>query len=99
MTTAEHMAMAVLQGDMTAARALADMLLEDIDKGVLIPHTKKITSDINKVRVVVFFPCQIDGIDVEIDQDGLRDAIENWITGGGPLVLVGADRLELYELH
>lgn len=99
LSVAEQMAVAVLKGDMDAARMLADKLVDDIQNGVneLLP-VKQIKTSVKNIRVAVYFPVTVDGHQVGVDLDNTREAVREWLEEGGPLVLLGADRIELYEL-
>jgi hypothetical protein len=98
-STAEQMAIAVLRGDYTSAKALADLLQQEMaDGAVPIPLVRKITCSLDKLRVCVFFPADSD---VVIDRQGMRDAIGAWLESRRPdqaLLLYGATHIELYEM-
>lgn len=103
LTTKEEMALEVLRGNDTAAKALAQMLLDDEATALYtLPPVHKITSDVSKIRVVVYFPVMIGGEPVEIDTTSIEEHVQAWITAPpedqGLLVLQGAERIELYEL-
>ncbi len=100
LTTEEEMAVEILKGNMTAATALAQKLCDDMAAGVRLPPINKITCDVSKLRVVVYFPSRIDGEHVEIDTAGTQEGLDNWLNGSAdnPLILQGAERIELYEL-
>ena len=101
LTTEEVMALKVLQKDMVAARALAEKLIEDHAHGVRLPPINKITCDVNRLRVVVFYPIHAaDGVELAIDSETNDRDITNWLDGQGPriLFLQGAERVELYEV-
>lgn len=93
MTTAEAMAVAVLKGDLAAARALADHLLEEYGRGAedLVP-VRKVVADADKIRVALFFPAE-----AELDYDQTYHAVDNWVTRGHHLLLRGCERMDVYE--
>jgi hypothetical protein len=100
-TTAEVMALAVLKGDLTAARALAESLMEDYEaNGHELPPVTKITAPIEKVRVAVYLSS--DETDQRLIPDELqavRENVLNWLRGDANiLIMTGIDRIELYEL-
>ena len=99
MTTAEAMALAVLKGDLVAAKALADHLIADEagTAGFALPPIQKFTGDFSKLRIVTYVDPAL-GADVQIDRERMRRSITNWLLRGEPLVLMGFSRLELYEL-
>lgn len=95
---AEAMALAVLRGDMAAARALADHLMEEYNAGSReIPPVKKLVVNRKNLRAV-FRTYESLGADVLIDVDQLRSAYEAWVDDGGCLILIGC-HIELYELE
>jgi hypothetical protein len=96
MTTLESMAIAVLRGDLAAARALADSLREEHSEGMMeLPPVHRIKCDRDKLRVIVFCP-----IEVVIDKRGIHEVVEKWIAGNGSktLAVQGVERIELYEM-
>lgn len=96
---AESMALAVLKGDLAAARALADLLLEDWKGGAReLPPIRRLSADSGRLRVIVYFPLMVGDAEVDLDVDGVREAVRAWLDGGETLLLQGADRVELYEL-
>lgn len=98
MTTAEAMAIAVLKGDMVAARALADHLLEDYPPGGReLPPLTKIRTDAADVRVVLWLR---DGIRAtgELIREA-HETIADWLDDGQTLVLPPEiSRLDIYEI-
>lgn len=102
LSTAEVMALEVLRSkgrDMLVARALADKVQEECSQGIHLAPVHKITTvDRNKIRVVVFFGKEVLRGEVEIDIPAAVRAVHNWLDSGGPLMLVGVDKIELYEL-
>ena len=98
MTTAESMALAVLKGGLVAARALADLLMQEYSEGAkeMLPF-KKLPFDVGRARVIVY----LDG-DTRLDErDALppEQAVADWLAGIGPLILCGIDRVEVYEIE
>lgn len=101
MTDAELMAVAVLKGDYKAALLLADEVTETVarDPELRIPPVHRVTvTDRSRLRVVVYASQPPDGGEPILDTDSLINGIEDWLTNGGPLMLYGIDRLELFEL-
>lgn len=101
LSTYEVMALEVLKGNLSAARALADRLVEDEALGVFLPPVNRITCHASKLRVAVYFPALIDGREFIVDADSMSGQIEDWLSPlhePAPLMLVGAERIELYEL-
>lgn len=98
MTTAEAMAVAVLKGDMVAARALADLLQEQYNTGAKeIPPIKHLKVDRSRLRAVFFADPDL-GQGVGFDMTALQIAYDNWLAGREPLGLVGVSRVEFYEM-
>lgn len=100
MTTAEQMALEVLRGDLVAAKALADLLLENVAHGeVPILRIKTLTvSDPSRLRVVIYF-----GKEYELTREMIERTeviVKNWLRANGSTVLLiqGVDRIEIYEL-
>ena len=98
MTTAEAMAVAVLKGDLVAARALADHLCEtepDRERQLLPIKTFKV--DATNVRGIAFTMPEL-GNDVLIDVEGFRQTFDQWLRGEIRFMpTVGISRIELYE--
>jgi hypothetical protein len=96
MTTLEAMALAVLKGDLAAARALADSLREEYGEGgIELPPVRKITASPERLRVVAHFPLSPD---IEVDDDSVKRGIVEWLTGKTRVLgLVGCERFDLYE--
>lgn len=96
-TTAEAMALAVLRGDLAAARALADYLLENVNGGAIeIPPIKVLRHDHKNLRVVLrTYECL--GGDCTVDALETERAVTDWLEGKQHLVLKGM-HIELYEL-
>lgn len=98
MTTAEAMAIAVLKGDMVAARALADHLCEtevNREKQLLPVKTFKVES--NDIRVIAFVEPSLVN-DVRLNEAGLRHSFKRWLSGEDrTLALTGFSHVELYE--
>jgi hypothetical protein len=94
LSAAEHMAVAVLRGDLTAARALADCLVNDYGEGGReIPPLRRVTANRDRVRVILYLK---DG--VEVDMPASTRAVAAWLSGDGPLFAAGVDRVELFEV-
>lgn len=97
LTLEEEMALAVLRGDMVAARALADRLTEVIntDGQQLLP-TKEIKIGSDNLRLIVYV-----ADNHELTQDVFNSLLEGtgkWLRGEiDSLVLVGVDRIEVYQ--
>lgn len=100
MTTAEAMAVAVLKGDLTAARALAEHLTEEYATGWPVLPVHKITCSPDRIRVAVFLREGTD--EAAVDWEMLRTSIRSWVSHdvdpGDALVLLRVERIELYEL-
>ncbi len=91
------MAMAVLRGDLAAAKGLADYLVNEA-QGIVLPPIKEIIgihTDPDAYRVALF----IENPDVEIDRDLVDEAVESWLRRGGTLVLQGISRIEIYKVR
>jgi hypothetical protein len=101
------MAVAVLKGDLIAAHALADLLMDEYSEGAkeILP-VRRISMDVSHVRAIVYvrnFPPAVPTL--EIDGAGIKRAVREWLQGPtcpegdpGPLVLINVDRVELFEL-
>lgn len=101
LTTEEEMALAVLRKDMTAARQLADKLMEEYAEGgvLRLPVTRKITVPMDQIRVIIYVDeVGVDGEDIEIDQAAIRTAINNWLRNGSAIVLRYVKRVEIFEM-
>jgi hypothetical protein len=100
MTTAEQMALEVLKGDSVAAKALADLLLENVAHGEIPVLTVKTLSisDPSRLRVVLYFKEGEEHSYERIIQ--LERYVREWLGSGhlGVLSLQGVDRIEIYEL-
>jgi hypothetical protein len=101
MTTAEQMALEVLRGDLVAAKALADLLLENVAHGEIpVLRVKTITvSDPSRLKVLLYYS----DTGYELTEDRIlrfEGCIKDWLRVGGPtvLTLMGVDRMEIYEL-
>lgn len=99
MTTLELIAVEVLRGNMAAARGMLDLLTEEESNGIRLPPVKHIKVDVAKIRVVLFFSdaAVLHG-DIQVDIPVMIQAVNNWLEKGGPLLLYGVDRIELYEM-
>lgn len=98
LTTAERMAIEVLRGDMAAARALADHLLNDLEGTVreVTPIKLKVTNPDARLQAIAYFNCSFS--DVAIDLETTRQVVDNWLRDGGTLCVFGVSRVEVYEL-
>lgn len=97
LTLIESMAMATLKGDIVAARALADMLVNDYGGGntPILPATR-MTCRSGNVRAVVYLS---KGVTIHGVIEGMQGRVEEWLRGDGPALTVhGVDRIELFEL-
>ena len=100
MTIAEQMAIAVLKGNMVEALVLADHLLEEYNnaKGFYLPKLKEIPYNLDNIRVVLFMRSDIEHD--QIDFGGTERALRSWLRGGdNPFILVGVERMEIYEIR
>lgn len=97
LTTAQEMAVEVLLGNVAAARALADKLVTEVMEGaVQVMPTRRVTVEENRVRVVLYV--REDQNEAVVDMPRCLEDVENWIRHGGPLVLTGIERMDVYEL-
>jgi hypothetical protein len=96
---AQRMADAVKAGDMAAARALADLLQEEVKAEYKVAVSgRRIACDLSRVKVVLYVK---DGMEMdEDDVQSTRDAIDGWMRDGGAPVLMlrGVDRVEIFEV-
>lgn len=95
MTTAEAMAVAVLKGDLTAARALADLLVETVDRPAVLP-VRVVDVPAARVKAVVYVKPFV-GRD---EHAAVIEAVTRWLSDGRyrTLSLDCVERIELYEL-
>lgn len=94
MTTAEAMALAVLKGDMVAARQLADYLLEREAEGIKLQPVQIVNA---RTKAAVFF--REGATSEQIDSDGRT--ISAWLAASTGRVISlppHVDRIELYEM-
>lgn len=98
MTTAEAMALAVLKGDIIAARQLADVLLEQYSQGHFEVPPLKIITDHSRVRVVLYLKDNFQAVDVIELSTIIRDWLSPNNTNSPALSLIGVDRMEIYEV-
>lgn len=101
LTVEKEMAVKVLEGDMTSARALADWLTENVySKGaVVIPPVRQLSMSKDKVRVLVRFPQSAPDTTILIDLESIYDNVKNWLNNPGTtLVLSEGAILEMFEL-
>ncbi len=97
MTTAENMALAVLRGDLAAARALCDVLMESETYATKpIPPVRHVKVDRGRLRVLVTIPLDA-GSSVHFNRDEIHEAVNRWLNGDENLILVGC-HLELFEM-
>ena len=54
--------------------------------------------DWGRVRVVLHAAAEVEGSPTVFDREGAEEAVRNWLEHGGPLLLVGIERLEVYIL-
>lgn len=94
MTTAELMAIEVLKGNMVAARALADMLCEEVQHTPILP-SKIVKCAFDKIRAAAYFPAKVS---YEVDVPATVQAIEGWLEHGTVITVVGCERIELFEM-
>ncbi len=97
LSTAERLALAVLNEDKEAVKMLVDCLQEDMGpewSRYQVSPVKKITVPLERLRVAVYV-----NEDATIDRDDLEAAIRGWLLGNRiGLGLTGIDRIEIYEL-
>lgn len=98
---AERMAVAVLRRDkesLVAARALADVLLNDIEDRqvgeVRIPPVKRFSVSSGKFKVVVYY----DPNTPPEDMDVILAKLDSWMEDDFELLLPNDWRIELYEI-
>lgn len=101
LNTAEMMALAVLRRDkdsLHAARQLADLLLENVSDGRyhLLPVTKLSVSE-GDVNALVYIDGKTIENDADIDAVGIKQEVSHWLRNGGHCILVGVERIELYQ--
>lgn len=97
LTTKEMMAIAVLQGDDTAAYALADMLQENRKEGLEIIKPLREVVDLRNIRVAIFYK---DGVIPTSEDMVYTDNNFRWWIEGKIQVshLAGIDRIEVYSI-
>lgn len=96
--TMDQMAHAVLRGDEAAALALADALQEARGDGAKhMPPVRHITADAARLRALVFL--DLNAILPDADAiDGMTRDFEQWLRGERRvMLLVGVERVEVYE--
>lgn len=54
--------------------------------------------DVDGYRLIMFIDYAVLGADVVIDAEATKSAFDNWIKYGGPLMLSGISRVEIYKL-
>lgn len=105
----ERMCLEVLKGNMEEAYALKDLLEEhrrerDAPGRVReFAPVRKITVPVDRLRVVVYFPLDHRGHAFDIDTDQVNQLVTGWLAQPQgemptPLLVNGADRIEIYEL-
>lgn len=100
MTTAEMMALAVLQGDLVAAKVLADHLLEyeHVGFSLMVPCKQVVDCTPEQIRVVLFASNNVTFGSEEYMARTYRQ-VANWVRGEQPtLMLNGIDRVELWVM-
>src|SRR5688572_4784577 len=98
LSTAERMAIAVLKGDLDAARLLATLLIDEYQEGAVpLPPVQRLKVSIDRVRCILYVQNEPD---IEPDsQDRLNAVFREWMSGERLVLgLVGVERVELYEL-
>lgn len=98
--TSERMAVAVLKGDLAAARQLADLLCEGLQGGAVeLPPVRRLSVDAGRVRIAAFISPEVAILSRE-DALAIRHNLRNWLTGTADeiIILHGISRVELYEL-
>lgn len=102
--TMEQMALAVIRHDWTAARMLADMLMENSDAGQSVPVVPKgrlVRSGTADLKIVVFLK---DDVTMHMmgteERHAWDDMIREWVEDGGTSVLTleHVERIEVYEV-
>lgn len=96
LSSAESMAIAVLRGDLAAARALADMLVNECKDGLVpVPSIRRLTTDVRRLRFLVQTPSDRPSPDHEHIQRCLHD----WLATDSSLITMPDDwELHVYEL-
>ena len=92
----KELAISILKDDLVAARALADLIKEELDSIPILP-IKKIECSVENIRVVLYFREDINPED--LDNEQTKQVIGRWLRGEeGHLGLFGVERVELYEV-
>ncbi len=97
MTTAEQMAIAVLKGDMTAARALADLLCDEVNIGSRVHKPNKVVGNHRHYQCIAYLKDTAENIEDKNVAYGVRISLEEWVEQGGVLMLREVDRVEIYD--
>lgn len=94
------MALEVLRGNMTAAKAIADWLFVTHANALITPPVQRLSVSVDRVKVVLFMDDRVASEEWLLDEEGTRKAVKNWLadTSHKPLILVGVERIEVYEL-
>lgn len=97
MTAAESMALAVLKGDMIAARALADHLTGELAEGPAVPPVAAFRVGSGKLKAVVR-PAEHGGIS-PVGMRVVAEGVADWLSGRiDTMVLPPGWTVELYEI-
>ncbi len=97
LTTAEAMAFAVLQGDLWAARQLADLLMEQTESGVLVESMPVRTVRGRNVKVAIFL--REGALQAEAEES--MAGVQSWLGAKGRQIIQFphfVERIEIYEL-
>ncbi len=96
LSTEESLAVAVLRGDLTAACALADLLLERHGQQRIVPVTR-FSVGVERIRAVLTVP--EDTTDPSFDElIRWQEMVRSWLRGTGQMILPSGAHLDLYEL-
>lgn len=100
LTIAEQLAIAVLRGDTSAIGPMVDHLAEQYGAGAkeIRPLANTQLSQVDKGRLRAIFYVKGNLAGESINLNGVMNAYAGWLYYGEPLVLVGIDRVEFYEL-
>lgn len=100
LSTAQLLALAVLQGDEASARPLVDCLLEswgEKQDGFRISPVHHVRVEAEHLRGIFYLSGDVEIEDLNVGQ--LNEAFIQWITGATPALGVrGIDRVEIYEM-
>lgn len=100
LTIAEQLALAVLRGDASAIGPMVDHLAEQYGGGgrEIRPLKNTQLAQVDKYRLRAIFYVSDKVKDPTINLNGMLNSYNGWLYYGEPLVLVGIDRVEFYEL-